>query len=209
MPIFFDVAQQTEEWHAVRIGHATASRFRDILAGKKARELYLYELVAERLAGEAKRAISSKSLDWGNGSEPLARKEFEIQTGEFVRQVGFAAHAKIKWVGASSDGLVGDDGAVEIKSPFNSGIHARTLALGMPDDHEPQTQGNLWVLERQWIAFCSYDPSFPSPYNLYIERFQRDEKYIKYLELEVKKFLAEVTVAVRDIKNSKTKEYLS
>jgi len=205
MPIFIEAPQGTPEWHGARCMHASASRFKDILAGKKAREMYLYELVAERLAGEAKRGFTSKSTDWGHASEPLAREDYQIQTGDFVKQVGFAVHSRIKWVGASSDGLVGDDGAVEIKSPFNSGIHARTLALGMPDDHEAQTQGNLWVLERQWIDFCSFDVSFPSPYNLFTQRFQRNDTYIKYLEREVKKFLAEVNVAVSDIKSSKRK----
>lgn len=206
MPKFFDHDQQTPEWFLCRAGHATASRFKDILAGKKARELYLYELVAERLAGEAKRGFTSKSTDWGTQSEPEARKEYQIQTGDFVRQVGFAVHSRIKWVGASSDGLVGDDGAVEIKSPFNSGIHARTLAFGMPEGHEPQTQGNLFVLERKWISFCSYDPAFESPYNLFIQNFERDEKFIRHLEFEVKKFLADVNCAVRDIKNTYPKK---
>lgn len=164
MPVFLQAEQGSPEWYAHRAGHATASRFKDILAGKKARELYLYELVGERLAGEAKRAVSSKSIEWGHESEPLAREEYTIQTGELIAQVGFAVHSRIKWVGASSDGLVGSKGCIEIKSPFNSGIHARTLALGMPEDHEPQTQGNLWVMERDWIDFCSYDPAFASPY---------------------------------------------
>lgn len=203
MPTFLEAEQGSELWHAHRAGHATASRFKDILAGKGAREAYMWELVAERLAKTAKRAVSSKSLEWGSNSEPLAREEYTIQTGELVHQVGFAVHSKIKWVGSSSDGLVAKDGCIEIKSPFNSGIHARTLALGMPGDHVPQTQGNLWILEREWIDFCSYDPAFDSPYNLHIERHYRDEAFIKHLEKEVKTFLAEVNVAMRDIKQKK------
>lgn len=211
MPRFLTLAdgsipeQGSPEWHSLRAGHASASRFKDILDGKKARELYLYELVGERLAGEARRAVSSKSLEWGKESEALAREEYQIQTGEFVREVGFAVHSRIKWVGASSDGLVDPDGCTEIKSPYNSGIHTRTLALGMPDEHLPQTQGNLWIMEREWISFCSYDPSFPSPYNLFIQNFKRDETYIRHLEREVKKFLSEVNVAFHDIKKSKLK----
>lgn len=204
MPIFDNSEQGTEGWFLARAGHASASRFKDILAGGKTRESYMWELVAERLAGEAKRAISSKSLEWGRESEPEARKEYLIRTGDLVQQVGFARHSKIKWVGSSADGLVGDPGCIEIKSPFNSGIHARTLALGMPEGHEPQTQGNLWVLARCWIDYCSYDPAFSSPYNLYIQRFERNEVFIKHLEREVKKFLAEVNVALRDIQKIQT-----
>lgn len=203
MPIFFEAEQGSDEWFQVRAGHASASRFKDILSDKGARESYMWELVAERLAMQAKRGAGSKSMEWGQQSEPLAREEYLIQTGEFVQQVGFAVHSKIKWVGASSDGLVGERGAIEIKSPFNSGIHARTLGRGMPSNHVAQTQGNLWILERDWIDFCSYDPAFPSPYNLHIERHYRDEAYIKHLEKEVKNFLAEVNIAMRDIKQKK------
>lgn len=199
MPRFIDAEQGTEAWHDARSGHATASRFKDILAGKGAREAYMWELVGERLAGQSKRQHSSKTMDWGHTNEPLAREEYKIQTGNLVKLVGFAVHSRIMWVGASSDGLIDEDGATEIKSPFNSGIHARTLALGMPDDHYPQTQGNLWVLERKWIDFCSYDPSMPSPYNMHIQRYTRDEAFIKHMEKEVKYFLADVAIAVKDI----------
>lgn len=203
MPIFLEAEQGSPEWHAHRAGHATASRFKDILAGKKSRESYLYEIVAERLSGEAKRSAGSQSLTWGKEAEDLARQEYENQTGEFAKQVGFAVHSVIKWVGASSDSLVGDHGCIEIKSPFNSGIHARTLRHGMPDDHTAQVQGNLWILERDWIDFCSYDPAFAAPYNLHIERFYRDESFIKHMEREVKRFLAEVNVELKAIKTIK------
>lgn len=199
MPRFLEAEQGTQEWFDYRAGHATASRFRDILAGKGAREAYMWELVGERLAGSSLRNNTSKSLEWGTNSEPLAREEYRIRTGELTRKVGFAVHSRIKWLGASSDDLVGEHGCIEIKSPFNSGIHTRTLALGMPEDHLPQTQGNLLVLERKWIDFCSYDAAFEPPYNLYIQRLEREEKYIKMLEGEIKKFLAEVSVAVRDL----------
>lgn len=201
MPRFIDAEQGTSAWHDARSGHATASRFRDIIAGKGQREAYMYELVGERLVGAAKRNHSSKTLEWGHTNEPLAREEYKIQTGNLVDLVGFAVHSRILWLGASSDGLVGKDGSCEIKSPFNSGIHARTLAQGIPEDHIWQTQGNLLVLERQWIDFCSFDGSFPIPYNLYIQREVRDEKVIKHLTAEIKKFLSEVAVAVNDLKS--------
>jgi len=203
MPIFFEAEQGSDAWHAHRAGHATASRFKDILSDKGARESYMWELIAERLAKQAKRAAGSKSMEWGHQSEPLAREEYLIQTGNLVQLVGFAVHSKIKWVGASSDGLVAKDGSIEIKSPFNSGIHVRTLGLGMPSNHVPQTQGNLWILERQWIDFCSYDPAFDSPYNLHIERHHRDEAFIRHLEKEVKSFLAETNVTMKKLTQRK------
>jgi len=198
-PRFLDAPQGSDLWFEHRAGHATASRFIDIISSQASRDAYMWQLVAERLAGIG-RDSGGRAKEWGHESEPLARREYSIRTGHRPIEVGFAVHGRIKWLGCSSDGLVGDEGSIEIKSPFNHGIHARTLALGMPEEHKPQTQGNLWVLERKWIDFNSFDPSFPEPYNLFVEHFERDEKYIKYLEGEVKKFLAEVAIAVKDIK---------
>lgn len=198
MPRFLDCVQGSQAWLDARAGHASASRFVDILAGKGAREAYLFELVAERLAGPM-RDSGGMAKDWGHGSEPLAKREFTIRTGNLVRDVGFAIHDRIRWLGASTDGLVGSDEFVEVKSPFNSGIHARTLANGMPDMHLPQVQGNAWILERKRGFFLSFDPAFPTPHDLYIQDVERDEKFIRHLEVEVKKFLAEVSIAFRDI----------
>jgi hypothetical protein len=199
MPRFITAEQGTEAWHAARSGHATASRFKDVIAGKGAREAYLYELVAERLSNAAKREHSSKTMEWGHTNEPKAREEYTIRTGNLVQTTGFAIHSRIMWLGASSDGLVLQDGATEIKSPFNSGIHARTLAKGMPADHIWQTQGNLLVLERKWIDFCSWDPHFESPHNLYVQRIERDKTIIDKLTIELKSFLNDVNIATQDI----------
>lgn len=198
MPRFINEPQGSQGWHDARAGSGTASRFADIMAGKGARETYLDELVAERLGGPL-RDSGGMAKEWGHGSEPLAREAYMVRTGEIVREVGLAIHDRIKWVAASSDGLVGTEGSIEIKCPFNSGVHVRTMRLGMPEAHWWQVMGNMWVLNTQWLDFCSYDPAFSPPHNLYIERIQRNESSIKHLSAEVKKFLAEVEIATRDI----------
>jgi hypothetical protein len=198
MPIFINCVQGEQGWYDARAGHGTGSNFWKIMAGKGARDDYLDELVAERLAG-AGRDSGGMAKDWGKDAETLARQAYQIRNGVLVKQVGFAIHDRIKWVGVSSDGLVGEDGCIEIKSPFSGKVHARTLRCGMPEAHYWQVQGNLWVLERQWLDFCSYDPQFPAPLDLYVQRFQRAESSIKHLEKEVKAFLAEVNVATRDL----------
>lgn len=200
MPRFIQCEQGSQEWHKARAGHATASRFADIMAKGKPRELYMWELVAERLAGGPIRDSGGMAKEWGHEAEDLARKAYQGRTGHLCRKVGFALHSRMKWVGASSDSLViGERGGVEIKCPFNSAIHARTLVQGMPDAHHWQTQGNLWVIELEWIDFLSYDPAFNAPHDLYIQNIKRNERDIKALSQEVKLFLAEVNVALNDI----------
>lgn len=203
MPRFLDCVQGSPEWYTYRAGHATASRFGDILAGKGAREAYLWELVAERLIGGPMRDVGGIAQSWGTDAEDLARRAYMVRTGRMVKQVGFAVHDRIKWCGASSDGLIlSERGGIEIKSPFNSSIHVRTIAQGMPDMHGPQTQGNLWVLDLDWIDFISYDPALPYPLDLYVQRIERRQNEIKYIEHEVKRFLAEVNIAYLDLKKS-------
>lgn len=201
MPRFLECVQGSPEWHTYRAGHATASRFGDILAGKGARDAYLWELVAERRIGGPMRDSGGMAKDWGHDAEDLARQAYQVRERQLVRQVGFALHDRIKWCGASSDGLViGERGGIEIKSPFNSGIHARTYLEGMPDIHEAQTQGNIWILDLDWIDFISYDPAFPAPEDLYVQREPRKQNVIKHIEQQVKLFLAEVAVTVEKMK---------
>lgn len=198
--IFLDAPQGSAEWHRNRSGHASASRFVDIIGSKQTREAYLWEVVGGRLVGMEKRDGGGIAKRHGHENEPEARRAYAARTGNLVRQVGFAVLERPKWVGCSSDGLIDDDGCQEIKSPFNHAVHARTLAKGMPEEHLPQVLGQLWILRRRWNDFCSFDPSFPAPYDLFIQRIERDEKFIEHIEIEVKKFLAEVNIAVRDIR---------
>jgi putative phage-type endonuclease len=193
------------DWLLERAGHATASCFADIIAvGKngqplKAREDYLMRLVVERITGEPVITPASFAMQWGTEAEPYARAAYEEETGAIVREVGFMKHPTHPWVGASSDGLVGDKGAIEIKSPHNSAIHLLTWENGMPDHHKPQVFGQMWVLGLEWVDFCSYDPRMHAGaehLKLYRQRVYRDEAYIAQLEKDVLAFLALVQAKV-------------
>jgi putative phage-type endonuclease len=193
------------DWLRERAGHATASRFADIMVtGRngqplKAREDYLMELLVERLTGEPIVTQSSFAMQWGTDAEPYARAAYEVETGAAVREVGFVKHPQHAWVGASSDGRVGDKGGIEIKCPHNSAIHLLTWETGMPEHHKPQVFGQMWVLGLDWIDFCSYDPRMQAGaehLKLYRQRVVRDDVYIAGLERSVLGFLAEVQAKV-------------
>lgn len=196
------VMQGTEAWLKERAGYATASCFVDILAASKkdgrplkAREDYLMKLVVERITGEPVPSASSFATNWGHDAEPYARAAYEEETGSIVREVGFIKHPVHAWVGASSDGLVGAKGGIEIKCPHNSAIHLQTWECGMPEHHKPQVQGQMWILGLDWIDFCSYDPRMHAGaehLKLYRQRIVRDDAYITQLEKDVLTFLAQV-----------------
>lgn len=220
-----EVEQSTAGWRQYRAGSVTGSGFSDVLmklksgAESKVKQTYRMQLLSERITGQPAPEIYAPALAWGKENEDAARIAYEMymaQQGEtvFVERVGFVQHPHIDWVGTSPDGLVGEKGMIEIKCPWNSANHlltiiyaSKTLAAALlgakdaplvpvPEEHLPQIQGNLWVLERDWCDFISFDPRVPEHLQLYVARVYRDEAYIANLEVEVKKFLEEIEANV-------------
>lgn len=180
--------QNTAEWRDARAGHITASRMCDVLAfgkrdGKplKARQDYIGDIVAELLTGEPREQVRAKPLDWGHDVEQAARAAYEAETGEIVQLVGFMEHPLLPYIGCSPDGLIAADGQQQIKCPNNPAIHIATLRDGMPEEHIPQVQGELFVTGRAWSDFVSFDPRMPPHLRLYRQRIERDDKYIATL----------------------------
>lgn len=189
--------QGSGAWLAERAGHVTASRFKDVLAKIKTgeaatRKAYKIQLVTERLTGLPVESFKNAAMEWGTAQEPVAREAYEASTGVLVDTAGFLKHPAMKWCGGSPDGLIGEDGGIEIKCPHNSTVHVETLMGGMPSDHVAQVQGNLWITGRQWWDFVSFDPRMPERLQIYVQRIERDDKYIAVLQAEVKAFLFEV-----------------
>lgn len=195
--------QGSPEWLQARCGLATASCFADVLASLKSgaeaasRRNYRAQLIAERLTGVPAETYLSAEMKWGQEQEPFARIAYEARTGNVVQQVAFIRHETLM-AGASPDGLIGEDGQCEIKCP-NTATHIDALLKGMDPGHIPQIQGNLWMSGRRWADFVSYDPRMPEHMQLYIQRIERDEKYIEKLEAEVRKFLAEVDKTLAEL----------
>lgn len=189
--------QRSDDWYAARAGKATASRFKDAMATLKngqpaqAAKDYLTELVVERLTGQPVTKFTTAAMQWGTEQEAAARAAYEQRTGIEVEETGFVAH-DVLMAGCSPDGLVDWDGLIEIKCPWNTGVHIETLLSGMPADHMAQIQGQMWITGRQWCDFVSYDPRMPEPLQLYVQRIPRDPAFIADLERQVTSFLAEV-----------------
>lgn len=191
--------QGTEAWRIERAGFATASRFADVLGSPAVRLSYVHDLVSDRLTGQPPPDVTARSLAWGKGHEAEARGEYCVLTGEVVRETGFTHHPTMAWVGASPDGLVvGTRGGVEIKCPHDRDVHHATWRNGMPKEHKPQVQGNMWVLDLDWMDFISFDPRYPPEMRLYVQRIYRDNAYIAQLEAAMKPFLAQVNLLVQD-----------
>ena len=117
MIVLNDIEQGSAEWKQVRLGKATASNFKKILAKGKGitRRKYMIELVAQRLSGIIPEPYTNASMQWGIETEPEARREHELRTGYEVKQVGFVKHDDD--IGCSPDGLIHQNGMAEYKCP--------------------------------------------------------------------------------------------
>lgn len=204
--------QGSVEWFQERCGKATASRIADIVATTKSgwgasRANYAAQLVAERLTGVPAESFKSTAMEWGTATEGEAKAAYSFYTGRDVEDVGFIPHPIIRDSGASPDGHVGTDGAVEVKCP-NTSTHIETL-LGafIPSKYVFQIQWQMACSGREWTDFVSYDPRMPEAMRLFIRRIERDEGVITALENKVAAFLAEVDETVqRLITNYETKQ---
>ncbi len=196
-----EIVQGSPEWLAIRCGKVTASRVADVVAKTKtgygaSRANYMAELIAERLTGAPAERFTNAAMAHGTATEPEAREFYEFMAGVDVKQVAFVPHPAIAMSGASPDGLVGDDGLVEIKCP-NTATHIDTLlSVTGPSRYMAQMQWQMACTGRQWCDFVSYDPRLPESMRLFTSRIVRDDPLIAELSDEVTKFLAELEAKV-------------
>lgn len=193
--------QGSPEWLAARVGLVTASRVADILATTKSgpsasRAGYMGELVAEQMTGvSAAPTFMNDDMRRGTDLEPDARFTYEINTGLVVSQIGLVLHPTMK-AGASPDGLVGEEGLIEIKCP-RTHVHISYIEGGKaPAKYLPQMGWQLVCTGRRWVDFASYDPRMPEALQLFVARYEPSMEELKALEVEVAKFLAEVDAKV-------------
>lgn len=203
-----DFPQGSAEWLASRAGKVTASRISDVLAKIKsgesaARKDYRAQIVAEILTGRPQESsYINDEMRWGNEQEPFARAAYEVASDLLVDQVGLVLHPEIDRAAASPDGLAGN-GLVEIKCP-KTATHLEYLLSGVPPSkYENQMLWQMACTEREWCDFVSFDPRLPQELQLFKVRFQRDDKRLKDMEAEVRKFLDEVDETLEKLNNRK------
>lgn len=190
MNIIHDILQGSPEWQALRLGRITASRFGDLMksgrggAPSKTAESYLIEIALERITGTQAALFENDAMRHGTETEPRARAMYEIMSGNEVSEVAFIEYNDL--IGVSPDGLIGIDGGLEIKCPSTKTQAERFLNdIGLPDEYKWQVYGCLWVSEREWWDFVSFDDRIDTAAQYICTRVYRDEKVIKDLSDKV------------------------
>jgi len=159
----------------------------------EARKKYKIELIAERMTDTMVSRYVTDAMQWGIQMEPLARSRYEELTGELVALCGFALHGGIQFFGASPDGLVGEDGLVEIKCPTCATYAEWIIGGVIPEQHKPQMLAQLAVTGRKYVDFFAFDPRVKvEAHQHFLRRFDPAEKDIENIEAHAKNFLAEV-----------------
>ena len=202
--------QGSEEWLAARCGSLGASSIADMVAKTRtgwgaSRFNLAAKLVCERLTGTPQESYTNAAMQWGHDTEPQARAMYEFMRDVAVQQVGLVLHPSISKSHASPDGLVGDDGLIEIKCP-NTATHIETLlSEDVEGRYVKQMQWQMACCGRAWCDFVSFDPRLPAEMQMFVQRVRRDDEFIAELEREARLFLAEIDKTIATLSD----KYLS
>ena len=173
--------QGTDEWALARLGKLTASDAQAIVTAGVGLNTLCIEKVAQRLTGLAEDSFKTPAMQNGHDLEDQARNAYELETGNIVKEIGFCKLDED--TGASPDGLVGDDGLVEIKCKTNNIFVKELLSDEIDPAHVWQVQFQMWVTDRKWCDYTVYNPNFPK--SLIIKRVNRDEVAIAKIKAGV------------------------
>lgn len=179
--IIHNVEQGSIEWHLLKAGRFTASKF-PILFTKKDSKGYqnlINDIAYSRVTGEIIDTYSNDAMRRGIELEPEAIENYEMETLNEVERVGFVELNS--WIGCSPDGFVGKDGMVQIKCPLHNTMIEYHMTGEIPENYMIQMQGELYVCGRQWNDYYVYHPKLKS----ILIRVERKEPYIKEIQEEL------------------------
>lgn len=211
--VFEDIEQGSGPWFQLRSGLLTASNFAVVgRSGKDGgvsltRKSLLFRIAGERLTGlPAEEGFKSAAMQRGNDMEPEARAYYARTNFTPLRRVGFVKKTLPNGIaiGSSPDSLVGDAGALEIKTmkPELMIAHMETSPGAPPSEHRAQLQGTCWVCDLEWIDIILFYRGMPITPRW---RIIRDDIYIKELSDAVEVFeydLAKIVERVKKMGNS-------
>ena len=180
MIIHKDIVQGSDEWLAIRKGKMTASHAQEIASAGKGLDTYIIKLMAEYFSSGEYSGFRNSHMERGTELEPVARSMYELETGQVVEEVGFIEYNE--YAGCSPDGLVGEDGGIEVKC-HDDVSHFKIILNGekeLDTKYIWQIQMNLFVTNRKWIDYVAYNPNFEQ--SLLIFRIYPDPEAFKKLE---------------------------
>lgn len=195
---FYLVDQGTDEWLQMRCSRITGSRIADAMGGTTTarRNDYMYEIASEYITGQPTPKYKNKRMEQGNEMEPIALELYQNQTGSEVSKMGFITYGE--WFGISPDGLLEDNGMIEIKNR-DQHIQAKLLCTGkVPIEAVKQMNYGMYVSGRNFCDYISYCPNMP----LFVQRFEFNKSAIhEQFDEKIKTFIDGVTQIIQKIED--------
>jgi len=193
--------ENREEWLKQRLGLVTGSAISNVLmdSSKAGHRNYMAQLVCERLTGEPTETYISPAMQHGIDTEDEARAAYMARNAVIVEEVGFIRHPKLE-AGCSPDGLVGQDGLIEIKCVQPATALDLLESKKVPGDHYNQIQWQLAVTGRDWCDYVVYQPKLPERLRLNVMRVVRNQSDILNMTVKVEQFLEELNRKVKKLK---------
>jgi len=204
------VEQRSPEWFTMRKGKITSSEVYKIMGESRSKtellsetaKSYLLEKVAESLGGESN-SISNQATEWGTDLEDTAVEVYEARTSQKVDKCSFITLNDS--YGGSPDGLVGQEGCIEIKCPFSSANHIKYSLISNDAEFKKvvtnyyyQCMSHMLVSGAKWCDFISFDPRVDAEYMMFVYRLHRNEE-------EIENMKAKIEIAVNYINEVKSK----
>ncbi|MDR0428437.1 MAG: YqaJ viral recombinase family protein [Puniceicoccales bacterium] len=199
--IHVNLVQRSAEWFFIRRGKITGTDFVKISAAGIGRLNLLREKAEERLGifCKSKQIPRTHHMERGIFMEPIARAAYEELTGKTVAVVGFVEYLRNdefqEWCGCSPDGLVENDGIIEIKVPTQKVFHKQRRYI--PIIHRRQAMYNVWVTNRRWCDLVLYSEEG----QMHVERLILDDEWRLYVETHVKNAIRHIQILMAELSN--------
>lgn len=180
-------------WYTTRQGCFTGSEAWKLMTEPRSKkesisktaETYILEKVWEKLSGKTKSGIDNFATEWGNEQEPNAVRFYEKLSGNTCQETTLIYSKELPYLIGTPDRYVGVDGMIEVKCPFNGANHLQHCFITTDEyfrdefkEYYWQIQTYLYLSEREWCDFVSFDPRIDSELGLFIYRLKRDNEQI-------------------------------
>lgn len=197
---YYDIEQGTDEWFQLRCGVLTASEVKNILTPtfKKANndksKLFFCDLLAQRVTNYVEPQYINDDMLRGHQDEIYA-KEIYSEKYAPITECGFITNEKWGFtLGYSPDGLVGDEGLIEIKSRAQKYQLQTILNDEVPEEHIMQIQSGMLISGRDWCDYISYCGGMP----MYVKRVYADIEMHKTILSAIKDFESNMAESLKD-----------
>jgi len=199
LPQHLDDGTANPDWLSLRAGKFTGSDFVIMLGNGETKRKMILEKATEHILGKPcnKERFVSADMLRGIEMEDVARQLYIEETFNEVEQVAFIQ--RDEYSGVSPDGLVDEDGIIEIKCPKDTVFVEQNITGKIKPEYYTQIQYALYITGRQWCDYIAYNENFP----LLIRRYERDEEHIEKIKIALEDGIEQVKQIIRKFKNKR------